>query len=289
MEWVYACIILIISSTTLYLSIRKARDLRLPIEYQNLLMFACPAVFVLGYNLSCGVSFAISPEYFAFMVLVAFFFSYLGNVCSLKAIENAPNPGYSLIISKSYVVLSTLLSVWLFDIPVGPLSLLAIALIVGFAALIMFDKNTKDDQEKRPWILYTLGAMLGWAFLALSLFWLVHLKSLAVMTVLFYLMAIVSVFILAEIAWKKVPLKRADRRSVAINAAAIGTSAFVFNLSIIAGYQLAPNPGYVNAANTASIFLVTIMSYFFFHDKLSARKLVGVAGVIAGLFLLFLF
>ena len=50
--------------------------------------------------------------------------------------------------------------------------------------------------------------------------------------------------------------------------------------------KLAPNVGYVNATNAASIAAVTIFSIILFRDEFSWRKLAGVAGVVAGLILL---
>jgi hypothetical protein len=60
------------------------------------------------------------------------FFSYLGNVFSLKGIEYSPNPGYSLIISKSYVVFTAIASIFIFSAPLTMKSVIAILLIVLF-------------------------------------------------------------------------------------------------------------------------------------------------------------
>jgi uncharacterized membrane protein len=54
------------------------------------------------------------------------------------------------------------------------------------------------------------------------------------------------------------------------------------------GFNLAPNVGFVNAANAASISLLTLAAAFFFKDELTLKKLIGIAGVTAGLLLLFL-
>jgi uncharacterized membrane protein len=54
------------------------------------------------------------------------------------------------------------------------------------------------------------------------------------------------------------------------------------------GFNLAPNVGYVNATNAASISLLTLMSSIFFKDELTLKKMIGIVGVTAGLLLLFL-
>ena len=59
-----------------------------------------------------------------------------------------------------------------------------------------------------------------------------------------------------------------------------------FNYFMQLGYTLAPNIGYVNATNAASISLVTIFAILLFKDEFSIKKLVGILGVTAGLLLL---
>ena len=52
------------------------------------------------------------------------------------------------------------------------------------------------------------------------------------------------------------------------------------------GYQIAPNVGYVNAVNAASIAGVAVLASIFFKDELTRRKLLGILGVTVGLLLL---
>lgn len=68
----------------------------------------------------------------------------------------------------------------------------------------------------------------------------------------------------------------------------IGVFATSFNYFMQVGFDLAPNVGYVNAANAASISLLTLMSALLFKDDLSLRKIIGIIGVTVGLFVLFL-
>ena len=67
----------------------------------------------------------------------------------------------------------------------------------------------------------------------------------------------------------------------------IGVFASSFNYFMQVGFNLAPNVGYVNAANASSISLLTLLSAYFFKDDLNNRKLIGIIGVTAGLILLF--
>jgi len=68
----------------------------------------------------------------------------------------------------------------------------------------------------------------------------------------------------------------------------IGIFSTSFNYFMQVGFDLAPNVGYVNATNAASISLLTLMSAILFKDDLSLKKMAGIAGVTIGLFILFL-
>jgi uncharacterized membrane protein len=61
-----------------------------------------------------------------------------------------------------------------------------------------------------------------------------------------------------------------------------------FNYFMQLGYAVAPNIGYVNAINAASIALVAVGAAVFFHDDFTRKKFIGVVGVTAGLILLVL-
>jgi uncharacterized membrane protein len=68
----------------------------------------------------------------------------------------------------------------------------------------------------------------------------------------------------------------------------IGTGIFstLFNLGQFEAIKLAPNVGYVNAINAASISMVTVFAVILFKDELTPKKAIGVLGVTAGLILL---
>ena len=59
-----------------------------------------------------------------------------------------------------------------------------------------------------------------------------------------------------------------------------------FNYFMQVAFNLAPNVGYVNATNAASISLLTLMSALIFKDELTPKKMIGIFGVTAGLLLL---
>lgn len=284
MSWILASLILFLSSVALYLFIRKSQLLKVPNALNNLAMFAVPCLIYLVLNMFQRNSLSI-PTWFLFLIILsAFFFSYLGNIFSLVSIKEAPNPGYSLIISKSYVTFTTLAAIPLFGSELTLKNSMAIILIVIFSALIMISKENNKKVESKKWLLYSFGAYFAWGFLALMSKYLLN-QGINVLVYLFYLSLFASIFILTEIKIKKVKVNiKPDLVKLIL---LIGLFSMFFNLFIQVGYVFAPNPGYINAVNASSISLVTLASAYFFKDELTLRKIVGVFGVTAGLILLF--
>ena len=118
MNWIVACLLMFISSVALYLCVRKSNTLKTPQQLNNLAMFLIPAIVYLVLILRTPTSFIVKPFELFLILIQGIFFSYFGNVFSLKGIEYAPNPGYSLIISKSYVVFTAIASIFLFNVPI---------------------------------------------------------------------------------------------------------------------------------------------------------------------------
>ncbi|MBT4124344.1 MAG: DMT family transporter [Candidatus Pacebacteria bacterium] len=237
---------------------------------------------------------------------MSFLFSYLGNTLSLRSIELAPNPGFSLVISKSYVVFTTLAAVVLFGAELTLISLFSIGLIVLGSALIMIEPNKKNGSNKTIktkttdknskikklpntstnkslWIWFAIGAFFCWGMLALTSKYLLDI-GVNILSRLVYSMIIVSSIIGWEIYTKKVSLKLPKKQWLILLA--IGLTGATFNYFMQLSYQLAPNLGFVNALNASSIAVVAILSGLIFKDELNIRKILGVGVVISGIILL---
>ncbi|HYD35797.1 MAG TPA: DMT family transporter [Vitreimonas sp.] len=286
MSWIVPALGMFACSALMYTIIRKTQLLGVPSAINNLAMFLIPLPFNVVYVWWSGESLTVSIYQLALMVFTALFLSWLGNIASLKAIALAPNPGYSLIISKSYVVLTAIASIWLFAAPLPLKSVLAIAMIVAFSGLIIINKDvTAHKTESSSWVGYSLLAFVCWAGLALMSKYLLNL-GVSVSARLLYVFVIVAAICLIEVKRQGLSLRLSYPvwRWLLLN----GLFQFLFNLFMQIGYQLSPNPGYINAVNAASIVLLTLLSAWLFKDELTQRKLIGVVGVTLGLIVLFL-
>lgn len=284
MDWITAGAIMFIGSVLLYLTLRKNQLKGIPNSASNLIgFFAVPASFFLIIGILEGSQFYLQPYLIIIIFLTALFCAYLGNLLSLRSIKDAPNPGYSLVISKSYVVFTSTVAIVLFGSTLTWLTSLGIIFIVAFSLLIVIDKK-KEKKGKSDWLITSIGAFFAWGVLALVGKY-ITVQGVAPAVYLFYISTFVSVFIFIEMQLSKTKMP-ANKDLLLLLI--MGIFATVFNLFQIIGYQLAPNPGYISAVNAASISVLTILSAYFFKDELTARKLIGVFGVIVGLIMVIL-
>jgi uncharacterized membrane protein len=266
--------------------VRKSNTLKTPQQLNNLAMFLIPVIVYLLATISTPTRFLLKPFEYLIILVQGIFFTYLGNVFSLKGIEYSPNPGYSLIISKSYVVFTSIVSIFIFSAPLPMSSIIAIGLIVVFSAFITIDTSKNRATSNKLWLPYTMCAFFCWGFLALSSKYLLNV-GVPILTRLIYSMIIATILILGEIVAKKVPI-RTTSKSQLVTLLMIGIFGSSYAYFMQVGFNLAPNVGYVNATNAASISLLTLMSSFFFKDELSIKKMIGIVGVTIGMIVLFI-
>jgi len=252
------------------------------------LMFFLPAVpFLLSYIIFSNKSLNIDFRYIFILFIITFLFSYLGNKFSFLGIKHSPNPGYSLIIQKSYAIYTSIASIFLFNSELTFQSSISILIILLFSATIIIDKSNKKRLEDKKWVIYSFLSFILFGTLAISIKFLQN-NGIDPWIIVFYIFTFVSIFFAIDLFknqnFKSLKLKR----SPFIFLILIGVSNGIFNTSMNLGYKTAPNIGYVNIMNTSSIVLITLLSTIFFKDKLTIEKLIGVVGVFLGLILLIL-
>jgi uncharacterized membrane protein len=205
---------------------------------------------------------------------------------SLKSMESAPNIWYSLMISKSYVVITAVVAVPLLWSVLHRIDIISIAMIIWFMSLILIDPKksqspTSTQQRLRP----SLYACIWRAGLALSSAWFLR-QWLSPLVVNFWIFTLVSIVIVVESVLRSqtiIPPKASRLPTLWVIVAMV-----VFNRSLQTWYAIAPNPGYINAANASSIALLTLLSSWIFKDELSTQKIIGIIWVVIGISILFI-
>lgn len=283
MNWILASIIMYVSSVALYLFVRKSSKVGNPSQFNNLAMFFVPLIILLAVDFSTNQNFMLTLSQFLIITAAGILFSYLGNVFSLISIQLAPNPGYSLVISKSYVVFTTLIAVLFFHAELTLKKAVAIAIIVGFSGLIMLSQKALNKSKNQLWFPLAIGAFFCWGLLSLTSKYLFN-QGVSVYVFLTYAYIVVSICIILEMIKKKIDFEIIKKDPV--NFFLIGLFSTGFNLFLFQAIKSAPNVGYVNAINASSISAVTILAIILFKDEFSKAKLIGILGVTSGLLLL---
>ncbi len=285
MNWIISSLIMFTSSVILYLFVRRSSLDKHSSQYNNLAMFLPPLLIYFPLGLAAGQNFNLNLIQFVSIVFISIFLSYAGNIFSLKSIEFAPNPGYSLVISKSYVVFTTAVSVLFLNAELSFRKAAAIFIIVIFSYFIMLSHKPLEKRVNMVWIPLAIGAFFCWGLLSLFS---KHLFNDGVSVVVFltYMNLIVSYCIVVEMFRKK--LSYEIIRKNPWDFIFIGIFSTAFNLFLFQAVKDAPNIGYVNAINASSISAITLMAILIFKDEFSKRKLLGIAGVTFGLLLLIL-
>lgn len=273
-----------VASVFLYVSIRKAALLRIPTEFVNLASLGIPFFLYITLTIQNHASLSISPDKLLLIFGLSLFGSYIPNVTSLKSIKFAPNPGYSLIISKSYVVLTTLVAIFLFHSQLTIQASIAILIIVFFSFFIVKGKNTHSAHSKPIWLPLSFVSFFGWGLLSIGTKY-AFSQGITIYQRLIYLSIFVTSFILIEIRTRKIK-HNILRMNHYLLLLAIGVFSALFNYFMTLSIDLAPNIGYVNAINASSISAVTVASALIYKDDLSISKMIGVLGVTGGLLLL---
>lgn len=286
MNWITAGLLMFFCSVASYLLVRKAVAQKTPSEFTNLFMFGIPTLMFIFFAYGTRANMSVNAYQFLVILVLAIFFSYLGNKLSLVSIEYAPNPGYSLVISKSYVVFTTVAAIVLFGSSLTVRAAIAIMLIVACSALITIDKkgSVRLSHVRSSWLPMAIGAFFAWGMLTITSKYLLTI-GVGTLTRLLYSMGLVTVFIVAEVVWKRLRWKKLSVSQV-ITLLGIGMFSAGFNWGMQEGFRTAPNIGYINAMNASSIGLVVVGAAIFFGDDLTPRKFIGVLGVIVGLVLL---
>lgn len=286
MNWVVSSILMWITSIASYLLLRKSNLLNIPVQVNNLVMFLLPFVIYLATSIMGGINLRVSLYELIIIIVLSIFFSYLGNVFSLKGMNSAPNPGYSLIIAKSYVVMTTISSIFLFESELSARKAIAIIIILSCSAFLTLHGNNKhkNPSSKREWVWLSLGAFLCWGLLSLTSKYLLTLGVNPV-TRLFYTMGIASIMSIAEIRSIKIRVKDISIPKITL-LLAIGILTALLNYYMQVSYDLAPNIGYVNAINLSSVAGVAMLSSFIYKDELPLSKFFSILGTTIGLIIL---
>lgn len=287
MTWTIASSLLIFSSVCMYLAIRYLRSKQITNRQQSFYMFVPVALLFRGLYFVYPSNIRYGRAIFISMLFIYTIGSWIWNKCSVVWMNNSPNPWYSLMLSKSYVVISSTISVLLFGSHLWLSDSIAILMILWFWYLIIDNTNTKVNKWNNR-ILPSIGALLSRSLLALSSVY-YHNIGIHSNSINLRVFTIVSILLISEWLVQKQHFYIPHTGKEIWATIILVLSSFLFNRSTQVWYSLSPNPWYINAANASSIALLTICCSLLFKDELSRKKIIGIIWVIVGISILFIF
>lgn len=290
MSWIHYSLLMYISSVVTYLALRVLQRRKIPSEVNNFFMWLFSALTFITIALYKWEFPQLEIKYVAFLFLTAYFLSYLGQKVSLEGIRKASNPGYSLMIQKSYAIYTAIAAVFLFDSELTVKSILAILIVISFLVLIVKSSDkTQSKIDSIEWVRDSFLAFFAFGTNALAANWLLE-QGVDPFVRGFYVLVFLSILFTLDLVRKNVKDRKLFHYLKDINAypwfIMMGVTTGLFNLTMQYAYDLAPNVGYVNIMNTASIAAITLLSALIFKEKLTLKKFIGVLGVSVGIILL---
>lgn len=284
--WLIHSLLAFLATLSVNLLIRKIHLRNIPLRIQNSVQFIMPFLGFSVWGLFQPQMLKVDMGHLALILIFAVVFTQLGTILANKAITLSKNPGYPVAVTRTNVLITTLISVLIFNSYLNWITFSAV-LVITFSSFLFVDYSKKEiHKSNNLWLWYALvsGVLTSGYALGSKFFINQNIPLLTRMFYAFFMMSFVQVGDLI-VSKTKIQFKRFDL----ILFLGLGVSIFLFNIFAQLAFENAPNPGFVNAFLAASIIPTTFLAAYFFKDELNKRKVLGALGVLAGLSLLYLY
>lgn len=280
MNWIIASMLMFCSSIVYYLTIRLGQKKGVTVKEYMAINYPLPTLVFFIMNVVSGGSFVVPISVIPLILFHGIILEYIGATLSYKAIQAAPNAGYSLVIQKSYAIFTSIAAIFLFGAVLTPWKFLAIISVIIFAAIISID--TKGQHKaKSNWFILSLIPFLFFGSNSLVSKYAISFGGATLLSYIFWLFLLMSVITTFDMlrGKNKVVISTSHWKTLALIGIS-GTSFYYFkNLAQI----IAPNVGYVGAINTASNAFVALLAALLYKEHLSWIKFAAVVGIVVGI------
>ncbi len=290
LSWLQNSLIMLVGSVVLYLSIRKSKELGLSTSIQFLSQYLVSTVFVLAALAISGISVIIPLWQILIILSISIFVTYVSNKTSLKALSLSPNPGLSLSIQKSYVVLTTIFAAIFMNSQFEIKDYLAILAIVIATYFIGKKDKANEAKQDNNWLIYSFITFVGFGSLSLLETYVVRELLVHSLVLTFWARTtLISLELLNRYRkGEKLVFEKGYNYKTILIVLSIAIGHFLFSYFMKEGYRTAPNPGYVSAINLASIAIITLLSSAIFKDKLDVKQWGAIATIITSTIIMYI-
>ncbi len=135
MNWLLYAILGTLSLSGMFLTIKKLGTLDLKPNIILIYLFIVASILFIVYNIITKNNFLVTEKNTLLFLILVGIFSFLGNLFLTKSMLLAKNPGYTLVISSTNVILVTIGSYFLFKSEITITKL--IGMIIALIGIIM--------------------------------------------------------------------------------------------------------------------------------------------------------
>lgn len=299
--WYIYAILASLFFTGMVLCVKKLTD-DLKFSSERVLFFVFLFLF-LGFLIMDinSLPLVLKSKYFLPLISLTFIggiFSAIGNWADFKGIKRASNAGYAVAVRNSSILITTLVSVFLFG---SELTLFRfggiLAILIGMTLLVVEKKKEKKKNEEKkekgvfPWYVFSFIAFFTLAIVILITKEATLLADFSIQNINLFLFGF-SLLIFSLMNRKKLKGYVTDKKDLKIFLfLVIGAALFSFmaNFVKIIGLDLAPNPGYNDAIVKSNVLFVTLFSLKplkLFSAELNKQKVLGVIVITVGLIMM---
>ena len=285
MNWIILSLIMFFSSIVYYLLIKVAQNKALDKNFYMLATYILPTGLFYLISVFNKYEILISISLILQIFVTSALVNYIGSVISYKGMQKAPNNGYSLVIQKSYAVVTSIAAIYVFNSPLSIKKFIAILFIIFCSFIISVQKGKKINIANYSWVIYSVVAMLCFSITTLFGKYFIGL-GIKPTVYLFYVCFFTLILTLIEIIKNGSSFKFKLTLNNLLIFILIGVFFTSFSYFRRVAEVIAPNIGYVSAINGSSNAFYTVLLALIFKDHLSWKKFLAVLGVTIGVIIL---
>lgn len=228
---------------------------------------------------------------FLVIIIISAIFGVIGNLSDFTAVIKSPNPGFAGAIKSSNVLLTTLLSVLLFNSSLTWLKFLGAVIVIIGVILLVVDRKKVINPTKAVatnkgffnWKVLAIIAAVTFSFMILGQKQAIRLGFSSPEINLFIFGFNFAAFVVSSRRELKGWFTDKIRiKTLIVFAFFAGVFSLLANYFSVIGVGLAPNPGYNESIKYTQNLFITLLAIPLLHASFNKQKLAGVIVILAG-------
>jgi drug/metabolite transporter (DMT)-like permease len=278
MSWYLSALLSVIGNSIGISCLKKLQD-SYPIEVYLFYIWFLSSIF-LAFP-SFPIDFKQFGPFIVLFIILAGFFSWLGNYSYNVSVKLQSNLGYVEALSSIRIGISYLAAIIFFD---GQFKLIKLVAILGlvFGVFLVTNKSGSKENSRKQWAVW--GALSGIFFAGLAISTkITFIKGVnpAITTCLFFL---VASFLFLGTSIKRRSLTLPNKKPILLILASIFTA--VGNFALFYSYKYAPNLAYPIAISNSRVIILYLVSIVLGSEKFELKRGIGILIAFASAFML---